>query len=166
MNLSSGTGWCVAGEERARDYLSQGDFWLYYNEPKGKRKARIAIRLFGDKQISEVRGLLPGQELELGYEEIAEEFINKMNFSGGEEYKEKIKNNKEILNKIRDMIDRCNNGEELNEEDISFIGSDENRELYFCKKVKNTPKFLVDKYQAKAIYYLGIGEFDYFNKLD
>ncbi len=166
MNLSAGTGWCVAGDGMAKDYLSQGDFWLYYNEFKGKRKARIAIRLLGNKQISEVRGLLPGQELELGYEEIAEEFINKMNFSGGEQYKEKIKKNKEIFNKIRDIINRLNNGEELNKEDISFMQSSEDRELYFCKKAKNHPEFLVDKYQAKAIYYLSYGELDKFKNLD
>lgn len=52
MRFSTGTGWCVAGESYANEYLSKGDFWIYTENDK----PRIAIRLTGDKKVEEIRG--------------------------------------------------------------------------------------------------------------
>ncbi|MCD6435565.1 MAG: hypothetical protein J7L15_04185 [Clostridiales bacterium] len=48
--FSSSTCWCVAGENYANRYLSQGDFWLYLVGGV----AKVAIRLVGNK-VAEIR---------------------------------------------------------------------------------------------------------------
>ena len=52
MRFSQGTGWCIAQSNRANDYLSQGDFWLYLID----NRAMVAIRLVGDNKVQEIRG--------------------------------------------------------------------------------------------------------------
>ena len=53
MRFSTGSGWCVAGEDESKAYLSQGDFWLYFE----KKSPKAAIRLHGNKKVEEIRGL-------------------------------------------------------------------------------------------------------------
>jgi hypothetical protein len=59
------TGWCTAGENTAKEQISQGDFHVFYSkDEKGEAKIpRIAIRMEGDK-IAEVRGVGDGQNLD------------------------------------------------------------------------------------------------------
>lgn len=53
MRFSTGSGWCIARESHSNDYLSQGDFWLYFEN----KRPKAAIRLIGDKKVEEIRGL-------------------------------------------------------------------------------------------------------------
>ncbi|MBC7464928.1 MAG: hypothetical protein H7256_02960 [Bdellovibrio sp.] len=61
------TGWCTAGENTARQQLSNGDFYVYYSHDKEgvPRIPRIAIRM-ADQQIGEIRGTAKNQNLDLG----------------------------------------------------------------------------------------------------
>ncbi len=52
MRFSQGSGWCIAQPGRAKDYLGQGDFWLYL---VGGR-AVVAMRMIGDNKVQEIRG--------------------------------------------------------------------------------------------------------------
>ncbi len=62
---NKGTGWCTAGSSTARYQVSQGDFHVYYTNDRHGNPVdpRIAVRM-NEKEIAEVRGILPGQELE------------------------------------------------------------------------------------------------------
>ena len=62
-----GTGWCTAGgEETARMQLEGGDFYVYYsNDLHGHPvNPRIAIRMNGDYEIAEIRGVEQNQQMD------------------------------------------------------------------------------------------------------
>ncbi len=59
MRFSTATGWCIAQESYANDYLSKGDFWLYLEN----EKPRVAIRLSDDKKVEEIRGYHNNKDL-------------------------------------------------------------------------------------------------------
>jgi len=62
---SKGTGWCTAGLSTAKTQIESGDFYVYYTEVNGEpTQPRIAIRMNGQNEIGEVRGILPHQNLE------------------------------------------------------------------------------------------------------
>jgi len=52
MRFAQGSGWCIAGNSYADQYLSKGDFWLYL---LGGR-AMVAIRMEGSNKVAEIRG--------------------------------------------------------------------------------------------------------------
>jgi len=53
MRQSTDAGWCVAQTSYSEDYLNKGDFWLYCEN----KKPTAAIRLHGDRDVQEIRGL-------------------------------------------------------------------------------------------------------------
>lgn len=61
-----GTGWCTAGRSTAQTQIKSGDFYVYYtNDASGvPTQPRLAIRMNGQNQIGEVRGILPHQNVE------------------------------------------------------------------------------------------------------
>lgn len=63
---SKKTGWCTAGKGTADLQIQSGDFYVYYtnNEQGQPIQPRMAIRMAGQDKIAEVRGILPGQNLE------------------------------------------------------------------------------------------------------
>ena len=80
-NLSQGTGWCTANG-MAKEYLPNGDFWMYL---EGNR-AKVAIRFF-DKQIVEIQG--HGNNRPYKYWPQIKNLIETKNFpQNGEHYKE------------------------------------------------------------------------------
>lgn len=85
MRFSTGSGWCIAQNSMASQYLSKGDFWLYFQNSKPK----VAIRLEGDKKVAEIRGLHNKQEKLNPYWEPVIEFLNKTDFDyqNNENYK-------------------------------------------------------------------------------
>lgn len=62
---NKGTGWCTAGKSTAQTQVESGDFYVYYtyDSSKNPTQPRIAIRM-QDKQIAEIRGILPNQAME------------------------------------------------------------------------------------------------------
>ena len=84
-----GTRWCTAGEETARQQLSNGDFYVYYTKDKnGEYKIpRIAIRMEGSS-IGEIRGVASHQNLEPEMEEVVEEKLKE--FPDRDKYKKKV----------------------------------------------------------------------------
>ena len=61
-----GTGWCTAGKSTSETQIKSGDFYVYYTYNKNNEptQPRIAIRMNGQNQIGEVRGILQSQALE------------------------------------------------------------------------------------------------------
>ncbi|MEI8123854.1 MAG: hypothetical protein WCG60_01650, partial [bacterium] len=74
---SKGTGWCTAGLSTAQAQIKSGDFYVYYTEVDGDAtQPRIAIRMNGQNEIGEVRGILPHQNLETQMTPILNEKLN------------------------------------------------------------------------------------------
>ena len=63
---NKGTGWCTAGLSTSKAQIESGDFYVYYTNDENDNpiQPRIAIRMNGDKQIGEIRGILQHQSLE------------------------------------------------------------------------------------------------------
>ena len=70
-----GTGWCTAGKSTAETQIESGDFYVYYtNDSSGEpTQPRLAIRMNGQNQIGEVRGILPHQGVEPIMQEVLDE---------------------------------------------------------------------------------------------
>lgn len=67
-----GTGWCTAGKSTAETQIESGDFYVYYtNDASGEpTQPRLAIRMDGNNEIGEVRGILPHQGVESIMQEV------------------------------------------------------------------------------------------------
>lgn len=70
-----GTGWCTAGYSTAQTQIESGDFYVYYTNDKDGNpiQPRLAIKMNGDTQIGEVRGVLPHQGVEPLMQEVLDE---------------------------------------------------------------------------------------------
>ncbi len=111
-----GTGWCVAGESVAKNYLELGDFYIYYSiDKKGKPTIpRAAIQMNGN-QIGQVRGVAPEQNLDPYIGSVVQEKLKE--FPDGKAYEKKVGDMK-ILTAIENKIKK---GIELSKEDLTFI---------------------------------------------
>jgi hypothetical protein len=81
-----GTGWCTAGESTAQAQLETGDFYVYYSHDKKGNPTipRIAIRMNGQRQIAEVRGIAHEQNLDpiIGNADILDEKLQEFGQEG------------------------------------------------------------------------------------
>jgi len=86
---AKGTGWCVEGQTIARNYINQGDFYVYYTYDKNGQpiQPRIAIQM-NDSQIGQIRGILSHQELEPIMSDILDEKLKDFG-SEADSYKKK-----------------------------------------------------------------------------
>ena len=113
-----GTGWCTAGEETARGQLYSGDFYVYYsrNHEGNDTIPRIAVRMANDR-VAEVRGVLPEQELEPDFYDIARQQLE--NLPGGESYFKKVDDMKRLTE--LDRLTKENSQVDLSLDDIRFL---------------------------------------------
>jgi hypothetical protein len=111
-----GTGWCSVYEETAKIQLQFGDFYVYYSKDQSGRKSipRIAIRT-EDGYVEEVRGILPGQEIEPDFLDKAREQYSKL--PGGDKYEKKDGDMKRMT-KIEKAIKK---DESISTVDIEFL---------------------------------------------
>jgi hypothetical protein len=80
---AAGTTWCTgANVDTAKGQLSNGDFYIYYNNGRPE----VAIRMNGDMGIGEIRGNTSNQSLNSEQQKIALDYINKRDFSGANRY--------------------------------------------------------------------------------
>ncbi len=111
MRFATGSGWCIAQNSMANQYLSKGDFWLYFQNSKPK----VAIRLEGDKRVAEIRGLHNKPEKLNPYWEPVVKFLSKTDFDyqNNTQYKElskvmianaDLKNDPEAYRTLMDAI--------------------------------------------------------------
>ena len=122
------TGWCTAGsKDLAKDQIcgideyDGGDFLVYYTKDKnGEYKIpRIAIRMDYYGSIEEIRGIIDGQNIEEGLEDIIEKKLKSM--------KLKEKQIKDYLKKINDskkltiLVKKQKNNIEFSIDDLSFL---------------------------------------------
>jgi hypothetical protein len=113
-----GTGWCTAGRSTSETQIRQGDFYVYYtynsnNEPT---QPRIAIRMNGQNQIGEVRGILQHQALEPQMNEILE---NKLSEFGPEA--DKYKKKSEDMKRMTEIEKKTKAGTQLSKDELEFL---------------------------------------------
>lgn len=113
-----GTGWCTAGESTAEAQLNSGDFYVYYSRDEDSKDTipRAAIRM-QDGVVAEVRGVLPGQELEPAMAAIVSEQLRDL--PGGEEYIKRAADMKH-LTAIDNLLSKDPNAQ-LSAEDVIFL---------------------------------------------
>ena len=105
------TGWCIAGYETAKEYLTAGDFYVYYtkNQIGEYKQPRIAIRMV-DNEIAEIRGIAKEQNLESEMEDILEEKLKE--FPDKDKYKKKVSD----MKRLTEIYNQYQNRELTNDE--------------------------------------------------
>ncbi len=115
---NKGTGWCTAGRSTSQTQIESGDFHVYYtNDTNGNpTQPRLAIRMNGDNQIGEVRGVLSHQNVEPILHDTLNEKLNEF----GEEadiYRKKSADMKQLT----DIEKKVEQGEQLTKDDLTFL---------------------------------------------
>ena len=114
---SKGTGWCTAGMSTAQTQIEKGDFYVYYTEVDGEAtQPRIAIRMNGQNEIGEVRGILPHQNLE----PIMTPVLNEKLKDFGPEA-DKYNKKSADMKYLTDIDNKVKNGEVLTRDDLKFL---------------------------------------------
>ncbi|MDD4803666.1 MAG: hypothetical protein PHN69_00640 [Candidatus Pacebacteria bacterium] len=114
---SKGTGWCTAGMSTAQAQIESGDFYVYYTEVGGEAtQPRIAIRMNGNNEIGEVRGILEHQNLEQQMSPILEE---KLKDFGPEA--DKYKKKSADMKLLTEIDQKTQKGEVFTKEDLQFL---------------------------------------------
>ena len=116
---NKGTAWCTKGFGTASTQLQGGDFYVYYTLDKSGQPniPRIAIRMNGQNQIGEVRGVADGQQnLEGNMAPILEE---KLKDFGSEADKYNKKSND--MKKMTELVKKQEKNEKFTKEDLIFI---------------------------------------------
>lgn len=111
-----GTGWCIAGESVAQNYLKAGDLYIFYSNDDQRIPTipRIAIRMKGNK-IAEVRGISHRQNLDHYMNDVLAQKLEE--FPDKDQYMKKesdMKHLTEIDNKTKSQ-------EALTKDDLTFL---------------------------------------------
>jgi hypothetical protein len=79
------TSWCCSGERIAENFILKGDFWVGVDE---RGRARVSLRLDGEKDLQEISGVLPGQSLEPKFAGVVTQLIEERGIKGGQRWVE------------------------------------------------------------------------------
>jgi len=100
---AAGTTWCTgASMGHATNQIKEGDFYIYYDSGRPE----VAVRMFGDSKIGEVRGNTKDQGLTSEQIKIATAFLNEKNFSNSSQFTNAFANKqilKEVISNDRDF---------------------------------------------------------------
>ena len=111
------TGWCTAGSEVAKLQLKNGDFYIYYTKDENNlyTNPRIAIRMNGQHEIGEIRGIDTDQGIEPEMTNVVSKKLDE--FNDKDNYLKKVRDMKlltEIENKVNQKI-------ELTKDELIFL---------------------------------------------
>ncbi len=112
------TGWCTAaGENFAKNQLEGGDFYVYYSlDEKGQAKVpRIAIRMEGDYEIAEIRGIADDQNMEPEMLPILHKKLKE--FPDKDRYFKK----EEDMRRLTEIDNKVHKNIELTKEELKFL---------------------------------------------
>lgn len=113
-----GTGWCTAGRLTAEVQVQSGDFYVYYtNDSSGKpTQPRLAIRMNANNKISEVRGILPHQNIEPQMQEVLDKKLQDFG-SEADTYRKKS----DDMKMLTALEHKQKKGEPFTKADLSFL---------------------------------------------
>ena len=116
---NKGTAWCTKGFGTASTQLQGGDFYVYYTLDKSGQPniPRIAVRMNGQNQIGEVRGVADGQQnLEGNMAPILEEKLKDFG-SEADKYNKKSAD----MKKVTELVKKQEKNEQFTKEDLVFL---------------------------------------------
>ena len=167
------TGWCIeAGENFAKDYLDEGDFYIYYTMDKegDYTNPRIAIRTLGPTEIAEIRGILNDQNMEPEMLPILDEKLKE--FPDRDNYLKKVHDMK-YLTAIEKKV---NSKIELSLEELEFLYEiDYEIEGFGWEEDPRIEEIKSKRKKAADLYFLNASpqfqekvkkDMDYLNKLE
>ncbi|GIW66640.1 MAG: hypothetical protein KatS3mg095_0538 [Candidatus Parcubacteria bacterium] len=122
------TGWCIAGEVTAENYLSHSDIYIYFSkDSKGNYTIpRVAIVFNRNlNKITEIRGIAEGQNLDQYIVPVVEKALTegleieeeKIKLAGSERYLKATKNMKELAEIYSKHLQK----QELTSEELRFL---------------------------------------------
>lgn len=118
--VGKGADWygVTKGYSDAASQLRGGDFYVYYtNDSKGNpTQPRLAIRMDGDSKIGEVRGILPGENIEPVLQGVIDEKLKEFS-TEADEYCKKS----EDMKKLTLLDQKSKNGEVFTKDDLTFL---------------------------------------------
>ncbi|TSC91201.1 MAG: hypothetical protein CEN90_583 [Parcubacteria group bacterium Licking1014_17] len=114
---AKGTGWCIEGQTTARNYIKQGDFYVYYTYDKDNNpiQPRIAIQMNGS-QIGQIRGIQEHQELEPIMSEVLEDKLEEFG-PEADSYKKKNAD----MKKMTEIEKKTKSDKILAKDDLTFL---------------------------------------------
>ena len=114
---AKGTGWCVEGRTTARNYVQQGDFYVYYtyDQNNNPTQPRIAIQMNGN-QIGQIRGIQAHQELEPIMADVLEDKLKEFG-PEADSYKKKNAD----MKRMTEIEKKTKAREELSKDDLVFL---------------------------------------------
>ena len=148
------TGWCIENPSHAKGYLDRGNFHIYYTKDQDGNYTmpRIAILSSGKNGIDQIRGILPGENLEECMLPMLEQKLKEMDL---DEYV--LKDNiRKVMNlkKLTDIGIKTEKGIKLTEDELLFFYTTNS----FGFGYNNDPKY--DKILAKRNF------LEDFNRID
>ena len=145
MSLASGTNWCIAGESFAKNYLADGDFYIFFRNIDNNQRGVAAIRMDGD-QIAEIRGTEANQDMNDMYIQNVLDLVEEEELEGGGQFVKKLQSQKHL----KYIKEKINSETPFTEEDrqkmtdVMNIFSYNNIELK-CIKINNENKVTLYK---------------------
>jgi len=111
-----GTGWCIAGESTAQNYLSLGDHYIYYSYDKDGKPTipRVTIRMQANG-IAEVRGIASEQNLDPYIGDVVKAKLAE--FPDGKAYEQKSAD----MKLLTEIDNKSKTGEKLSKEELIFL---------------------------------------------
>ncbi len=111
-----GTGWCIAGEETALNYLKQGNIYIYFTKDSDDKLSlpRVAVRM-ENGSVAEVRGVNSDQNLEPEFIDIAKEKYEKL--PGGDKYGKKVND----MEKLTEIDKKVRGNFDLAKDEVKFL---------------------------------------------
>ena len=112
------TGWCIAEEHTAKDYLKRSEIHVFYSldDQNNPTIPRATIVLSQNNEIiNEIRGISEGQHLDIHITDLVEEKLTE--FPNLLEHEEALKN----MKRIKRIYDKHRTQEYLTDEDLIFL---------------------------------------------
>ncbi|MER3570107.1 MAG: hypothetical protein C4348_00620 [Patescibacteria group bacterium] len=112
------TGWCIATETVAQNYLDNSRILIYFSQDVNGQNTIPRIAIVIDKEtgnINEIRGIAEAQNLDPYITEVLEKKLKEI--PGGEEYLQTL----EDMKKLAEIHFKHLNNQELTKEDLRFI---------------------------------------------
>ncbi len=111
-----GTGWCIAGESVAQNYLNAGDLHVFYSLDKnGKPTIPRSAVVFTAGNITQVRGIAKEQNLDPYIGSIVEDKLNE--FPDGKQYQKRA----EDMKQLTVLQEKTKHKEALIKEELEFL---------------------------------------------
>ncbi|PSO44339.1 MAG: hypothetical protein BRC23_01285, partial [Parcubacteria group bacterium SW_4_49_11] len=113
-----GTGWCIAEQGAARDYLETGTLYIYYSADENGEYTvpRLTIHETDEGKIGEVRGISKAQNVDDYIGDVLGEKLDEFGEEG-----EKYQQAEADMKRLKRLKNMHNEGQQLSADDLEFL---------------------------------------------